>query len=94
MKSGRKLCDLRRPHAPLCLKSSRTFPRQGLHSRNMGPRIALDGNATCGRVGFRRRGLPPDPAADGMTGIGYAPKGAICGPRYREERDTWERVCM
>jgi hypothetical protein len=38
----------------------------------MGPRIALDGNATCGRSGFRRRGLPPDSAVDWTTGSWFA----------------------
>jgi hypothetical protein len=60
---------LRGVPAPLCLGGSRTFPRQRLLSRFMGPRLAIDGNETCGRGGLCHRGLPPDSAADRVTGF-------------------------
>jgi len=63
------------------------FPGKDALSTTMGPRIALDGNATCGRDGFRRRGLPPDSAVDWTTGSWSAPRTPLGAPRSYEGRD-------
>ena len=56
-------------------------------SRRMGPRIALEGDATCGRVGFRRRALATDfPRPIGWQALRAALRRGVCS-REREKSE-------